>query len=66
MCIQDELVREYDMPFGFCIPDSVNTWQAEYDMPLYTDAQVQEFVRAPIVSCRKTDACLSAALHGLH
>lgn len=44
--MQDELVREYDMPFGFCIPNSVNTWDAQYDMPLYTDEQVQEFVRS--------------------
>jgi hypothetical protein len=43
--VQEELVREYDMPFGFCIPNSVNSWDAEYDMPLYEEEQVNEFVR---------------------
>lgn len=38
-------MREYDMPFGFCIPNSTNTWEAQYDMPLYTEQQIQEFVR---------------------
>eukprot|EP01025_Chloroclados_australasicus_P011053 TRINITY_DN14795_c0_g1_i2.p1 TRINITY_DN14795_c0_g1~~TRINITY_DN14795_c0_g1_i2.p1 ORF type:complete len:343 (+),score=21.66 TRINITY_DN14795_c0_g1_i2:83-1111(+) len=42
-----DLVREYDMKFGFCIPGSTNTWEAIYDMPLYSDKQVQEFVDTP-------------------
>lgn len=52
--MQDKLVREYDMKFGFCVPRSVNAWQAEYDMPLYTEAQAQAFVRSAPAT---TSAC---------
>jgi GMP-PDE, delta subunit len=51
LAAQDKLVREYDMPFGFCIPSSVNTWEAAYDMPLYDEQQIQEFVRFHCVLC---------------
>jgi hypothetical protein len=53
--VQEELAREYDIAFGFCIPNSVNTWEAEYDMPLYNAEQVREFVRP--------DSCLLLLVH---
>jgi hypothetical protein len=30
---RDELVRSYDFNFGFCIPNSVNSWEAIYEVP---------------------------------
>ena len=30
---RERLVKSYDFNFGFCIPNSVNTWEAIYDMP---------------------------------
>jgi GMP-PDE, delta subunit len=61
--VQGELVREYDMSLGFCIPNSVNTWEAEYDMPLYDEQQVQDFVR-PIDQVWMVMSC-GDHVHGL-
>jgi len=30
---RDILVKSFDFDFGFCIPNSVNTWEAIYDLP---------------------------------
>lgn len=30
---RDTLLRSFDFHFGFCIPNSTNTWEAIYDMP---------------------------------
>lgn len=30
---RDTLINSYDFTFGFCIPNSTNTWEAIYDMP---------------------------------
>jgi len=30
---RDQLVKSFDFDFGFCIPNSTNTWEAIYDMP---------------------------------
>lgn len=42
--LQNKLVRTYDFSFGFCIPNSVNTWEAIYDLPEYKDDQIREYV----------------------
>ena len=34
---RDELVKSFDFKFGFCIPGSVNTWEATYSMPALND-----------------------------
>ena len=46
MCpgLQDQVQRIYDFTFGFCIPNSVNTWEAIYDVPEYSDAQIRDYV----------------------
>lgn len=41
---QDKLVRSYDFTFGFCIPNSTNSWEAIYDVPPYTQQQIAEYV----------------------
>lgn len=28
-----QLIKSFDFNFGFCIPNSVNTWEAIYDVP---------------------------------
>jgi hypothetical protein len=30
---RNKLVKSYDFEFGFCIPGSTNTWEADYEMP---------------------------------
>eukprot|EP00193_Tetraselmis_chui_P020374 CAMPEP_0177774268 /NCGR_PEP_ID=MMETSP0491_2-20121128/13392_1 /TAXON_ID=63592 /ORGANISM="Tetraselmis chuii, Strain PLY429" /LENGTH=187 /DNA_ID=CAMNT_0019292587 /DNA_START=158 /DNA_END=721 /DNA_ORIENTATION=+ len=44
---QDNLIRTYDFPFGFCIPSSTNSWETIYPMPDNSDAKIQEFVDHP-------------------
>lgn len=42
-----KLVQSYDFPFGFCIPNSTNSWEAIYDVPSHSDAEVDEYVSSP-------------------
>jgi hypothetical protein len=44
--LQDKLIRSYDFTFGFCIPNSVNSWEAIYPMPDYTEQQIADLVCA--------------------
>ncbi|KAG2494394.1 hypothetical protein HYH03_007447 [Edaphochlamys debaryana] len=44
---KDKLVRTYDFEFGFCIPNSTNSWEAIYDVPEYTTAQINDYVSHP-------------------
>ena len=44
---KDELVRSYDFNFGFCIPMSVNSWEAIYDMPELTKEREEEILASP-------------------
>lgn len=34
---KEKLVKSFDFEFGFCIPGSVNNWDAVYSMPLLSD-----------------------------
>eukprot|EP00798_Chlamydomonas_sp_ICE-L_P017947 gene17947-24350_t len=44
---KDNLVRLYDFTFGFCIPDSVNSWEAIYDVPQNEPWQIKEYIESP-------------------
>jgi len=44
---KDKVVRVYDFTFGFCIPNSTNSWEAIYDVPKYTSSQVTDYVANP-------------------
>lgn len=44
-------MRSYDFTFGFCIPNSTNSWEAIYDVPPYTSQQIAEYVSAVSRSC---------------
>lgn len=39
---RDKLIRSYDFTFGFCIPNSVNSWEAIYPVPELSEQDVQE------------------------
>ena len=43
----DILLRSFDFTFGFCIPNSTNTWELIYDMPELSDKQIKEMVKSP-------------------
>lgn len=32
-----QLIKSYDFEFGFCIPSSVNTWDAVYSLPALSE-----------------------------
>jgi hypothetical protein len=44
--LQGRVVRVYDFTFGFCIPNSVNTWEAIYDVPQHSFEEQMEYVSA--------------------
>lgn len=41
------LVKNYDFQFGYCIPKSVNTWEAIYAIPLLENELVEKMVKQP-------------------
>ncbi len=44
---RDQLVKSFDFRFGFCIPSSVNTWEAVYDMPPLSDTLIDDMINNP-------------------
>jgi GMP-PDE, delta subunit len=34
---RSQLIKSYDFEFGFCIPSSVNTWDAVYSLPALSE-----------------------------
>ncbi|TMW67071.1 hypothetical protein Poli38472_012187 [Pythium oligandrum] len=44
---RDEIVKSFDFTFGFCIPNSVNTWEAIYALPPLEDELINEMVATP-------------------
>lgn len=45
--VGDKLVKSYDFTFGFCIPGSVNSWDAVYDVPPLDDIDIEAMVAKP-------------------
>jgi len=41
------LIRTYDFTFGFCIPNTVNTWEAIYEMPELEPELKEDMVNNP-------------------
>lgn len=37
-------MNTYDFEFGFCIPNSTNTWESIYDVANYTTRDKKEYV----------------------
>ena len=44
---RDTLIKSYDFMFGFCIPNSTNTWEAIYDMPELPEDLQQAMIDNP-------------------
>eukprot|EP01028_Stygiella_incarcerata_P004934 TRINITY_DN2131_c0_g1_i4.p1 TRINITY_DN2131_c0_g1~~TRINITY_DN2131_c0_g1_i4.p1 ORF type:complete len:276 (-),score=85.66 TRINITY_DN2131_c0_g1_i4:177-1004(-) len=44
---RDKLVKSFDFKFGFCIPNSTNTWEAIYDVPSITPEMRAEMLERP-------------------
>lgn len=44
---KNELIRSYDFTFGFVIPGSTNTWQANYSLPYMDDQLVNDIIDNP-------------------
>lgn len=44
---RDKLIKSYDFSFGFCIPGSVNSWDAIYDVPPLNEDIIQDMISHP-------------------
>jgi hypothetical protein len=44
---RDTLIKSYDFMFGFCIPNSTNTWEAIYEMPRLPEDLRQAMIDNP-------------------
>ena len=44
---KDKLLRSYDFTFGFCIPNSKNTWEVIYTIPELKEAEINDMVKNP-------------------
>ncbi len=47
---KDKLMQSYDFNFKFCIPDTTNEWEAIYQMPQLSDAEVADIIASPELS----------------
>ena len=41
------VIQDYSFVFGFVIPNSTNEWEFCYDMPQFTQEEMQEIIDAP-------------------
>ncbi len=71
---QNKLVKSYDFTFGFCIPNSTNSWEAIYDVPAYSDSKIAEYVSdlhvawpgpAHLLSGRMLHTCSACCLRSM-
>ncbi len=46
----DQLLKSYDFTFGFCIPNSTNSWEAIYSLPPLTPALKRDIIARPYES----------------
>ena len=44
---RDQLIKSFDFEFGFCIPGSVNTWDAVYSLPALSESLISEMIANP-------------------
>ena len=47
---KDRLIKSFDFKFGFCIPNSTNSWEAIYDMPKLDEEDLEEIVAHPFAT----------------
>jgi len=41
-----KLIKSFDFPFGFCMPNSINTWEAIYDFPQFSEKEIKEIIES--------------------
>ena len=41
------MVKSFDFEFGFCIPSSINTWDAVYSMPPLSEDLLNDMINNP-------------------
>jgi len=39
-----KLIKSFDFTFGFCIPNSTNTWESIYEFPTLTESEIKDIV----------------------
>jgi hypothetical protein len=61
--LQGRVVRVYDFTFGFCIPNSVNTWEAIYDVPKHSFEEQMEYVSTCAATKNSSLMSLQIAVH---
>jgi protein unc-119 len=44
---KNEIIKSFDFTFGFCIPNSTNTWESIYDMPQFSKDKLEEMKNSP-------------------
>ena len=44
---RNKLVKSYDFTFGFCIPNSTNTWDSVYALPPLEDSLINDMIDSP-------------------
>eukprot|EP00002_Diphylleia_rotans_P004322 TRINITY_DN13147_c0_g1_i1.p1 TRINITY_DN13147_c0_g1~~TRINITY_DN13147_c0_g1_i1.p1 ORF type:complete len:185 (-),score=36.73 TRINITY_DN13147_c0_g1_i1:372-926(-) len=42
-----KLIKSFDFTFGFCIPNSTNTWETIYTLPKLSEAEIKAIVDNP-------------------
>ncbi len=47
---KDKLLRSYDFTFGFCIPNSKNTWEVIYALPPLKESEITDIVNNPAMT----------------
>ena len=44
---KDKLLQTYDFTFGYCIPNSANTWELIYSLPKLSEEEIEEMCKHP-------------------
>ena len=44
---QEKLLKSFEFKFGFCIPNTINSWEAIYDMPVMTQQEKEQIIASP-------------------
>jgi len=51
---RNQLIKSFDFDFGFCIPDSTNTWDIIYDFPPLEQSIIDEMKDNPFETTSDT------------
>jgi len=48
---KNKLIKSFDFSFGFCIPNSRNTWENVYEVPKISSSLYKEMLESPEQTC---------------